>query len=136
MRRTQPTSNYTFYAISISLNESRALCSHGGLDAVEDEDRKRILHEIWRVTKNGGYFYFSSGNMDAMFQFCRVKLSKNPKSFAKMLARLLLVRLLNQEMWKQVRGKQGSLEHTIFNIGGHEWSLKTYFIKPEAQYTN
>ena len=111
------------------------LFSHGGLDAVEDEDRMRILHEIWRVTRNGGYFFFSSYNLDAMFQFCRVKLSKNPKVFAKMLVSLLLVRLSNQKMWKHVRGKQSSLEHTMFNIGGHEWGFKTYFIKSKAQYT-
>jgi ubiquinone/menaquinone biosynthesis C-methylase UbiE len=109
------------------------LCSHGGLDAVEDEDRKRILHEIWRVTKKGGCLYFSSGNLDAMFQFCRVKLSKNPKVFAKMLSSLLLVRLLNPEMWKHARSEKGNVKHTMFNFGGHKWSLKTYCIEPEAQ---
>jgi ubiquinone/menaquinone biosynthesis C-methylase UbiE len=109
------------------------LFSHGGLDSVEHEDRIRILHEIWRVGKKGGCFCFSTSNLDAMLPYCQLKFSKHPKVFARMFLRLLFVRLLNTEMWKQVRGKQGNLKHTMFIVGGHDWGVKTYCIKPEAQ---
>jgi ubiquinone/menaquinone biosynthesis C-methylase UbiE len=111
------------------------LFSHGGLDAVEHEDRLRILHEIRRVAKRGGYFSFSTSNLDAMLQFCQIKLSKNPKVLAKNLIRLLLIRQLNPQMWKYVRGKRKDLDHTMFIIGADDWGLKTYCIAPEAQVT-
>ena len=109
------------------------LFSHGGLDAVEHEDRLRILHEIHRVAMKGGYFCFSTSNLDAMLQYCQIKISKNPKVFAKELARLMLIRLLNPEMWKHARGKHTDSGHAMFIIGGDNWSLKTYCITPPAQ---
>jgi ubiquinone/menaquinone biosynthesis C-methylase UbiE len=109
------------------------LFSHGGLDAVEHEDRIRILHEIWRVAKGGGYFFFSTSNLDAMLQFCQIKLSTHPKVLARNLIRLLLIRQLNPQMWKYTRGKRKDLNHTMFIIGADNWGLKTYCITPEAQ---
>lgn len=38
--------------------------SFNGIDYVAHEDRLRILAEIYRVTKNGGYFCFSAHNRD------------------------------------------------------------------------
>jgi ubiquinone/menaquinone biosynthesis C-methylase UbiE len=109
------------------------LFSHGGLDAVEHEDRLRILHEIWRVAKRGGYFGFSTSNLNAMLQFCQIKLSIHPMVLARNLIRLLLIRQLNPQMWKYVRGKRKDLNHTMFIIGADDWGLKTYCITPEAQ---
>ena len=111
------------------------LFSHGGLDAVEHEDRIKILSEIGRVVKNGGYFCFSTSNLDAMLQYCRFSFSNNPQTLAKNLVKLLLIRLINPEMWKYVRGKKKDLQHTMFNVGGDNWSLKTYCVTPEAQLT-
>jgi ubiquinone/menaquinone biosynthesis C-methylase UbiE len=105
----------------------------GALDSVNHEDRIQILHEIRRVTREEGYFCFSSSNLDAMLHFCRVKPSKNPKILAKTLANLLLIRLLNPEMWLYVRGKQRNLKHTMFIVGDDDWGLRTYCISAEAQ---
>jgi ubiquinone/menaquinone biosynthesis C-methylase UbiE len=109
------------------------LFSYGGLDSVEHKDRIRILNEIWRVTKKDGQFCFSSSNLNSMFQFCRIKLSKNPRVFGRNLIRLLVIRLLNPEMWKIVRGKQRNVDHTMFIVGADNWGLKTYCITPEAK---
>jgi ubiquinone/menaquinone biosynthesis C-methylase UbiE len=109
------------------------LFSHGGLDAVEHKDRTRILHEIQRVAKEEGYFCFSTSNLDAMLQYCHIRLSKHPKVFTKKLVRVLLIRLLNSEMWKHVRGKHRNSGHTMFNVGAGKWSLTTYCITPKAQ---
>jgi ubiquinone/menaquinone biosynthesis C-methylase UbiE len=99
------------------------LFSSGGLDAVEHKDRIRILNEIKRVTREEGYFWFSTSNLNAMLQFSQVRLSKNPKSLAKELGALMLKRLLNTDMWKHNRGNQISSGHTMFIIGAGNWSL-------------
>lgn len=39
------------------------LFSHNGLDCVSHEDRIRVLSEVQRVTRPGGYFCFSSHNL-------------------------------------------------------------------------
>jgi ubiquinone/menaquinone biosynthesis C-methylase UbiE len=109
------------------------LFSHGGLDAVEHKDRIWILHEIYRVTREGGYFCFSTSNLDAMLRYCQIKLSKNPRVLGKELAKLILTRMLNPEMWNHVRGKSNNLEHTTLIVGANNWSLKTYCITPKAQ---
>jgi len=109
------------------------LFSHGGLDSVEHGDRIMILKEIWRICKNGGYFCFSTSNLDAISQHCRVKFAKNPKFFVRMLVRLLLIRILNPEMWAYSRGEKNNLQHTMFNVGGHDWGLKTHCITYKEQ---
>ncbi len=109
------------------------LFSFGGLDAVEHEDRIRILHEIWRVINRGGFFCFSTSNLDAMSQFCEIKLSANPKIVGKKMVELLLTRMLNPEIWAYSRGKRRSLKHTMHNIGGDFWSLKTYCVTASEQ---
>lgn len=109
------------------------LFSHGGLDAVENDDRIRILEEIRRVSKDRGYFFFSTANLDSMSQFCQMRGLKNPELFAKEIIRIMLIRLLNPEMWKYIKGKRRDLEHTMFIVGHHGWNLKTYCITPQAQ---
>lgn len=59
------------------------LFSFGDLDAVEHKDRIRILNEIWRVTRKGGLFCFSTSNLDTMSQFCKIRLTANPKLLGK-----------------------------------------------------
>jgi ubiquinone/menaquinone biosynthesis C-methylase UbiE len=111
-----------------------ALFSHGGLDAVDHEDRILILNGIHRVVKKAGFFCFSTSNMDAMLQFCRIDLTKNPRVFAMKAFELLLTRFLNPEMWDYSRGKRRNLEHTMFIIGPlGSWNLRTYCITTEAQ---
>jgi ubiquinone/menaquinone biosynthesis C-methylase UbiE len=105
----------------------------GALDSVEHEDRLRILHEIWRINRAGGYFCFATSNLAAMLQYCKAELSANPKILARTILKLLLIRCLNSEMWKHVRGKHSNLEHTMFITGADEWGLKTYCITPKAQ---
>jgi ubiquinone/menaquinone biosynthesis C-methylase UbiE len=109
------------------------LFSFGGLDAVEHKDRIRILNEIWRVLIKGGFFCFSTSNLDAMSQFCEIRLSRNPIILGEKTIKLLLTRLLNREMWAYGRGKRKDLKHTMYNIGGDFWSLTTYCITGSEQ---
>jgi len=109
------------------------LFSFGGLDAVEHENRIHILNEIWRITNKDGQFCFSSSNLNSMLQFCQLRFSRNPKVFGRNVIKLLLLRLLNSEMWNSVRGKQRNIDHTMFIAGADNWGLRTYCITPEAQ---
>ena len=109
------------------------LFSHGGLDAVEHSDRIKILHEIWRVCKKGGYFCFSTSNLEAVSNYCVVRLSRSPKVLVRGIFNLLLVRLLNPEIWAYRRGKRPRLKHAMYIIGGDNWGLKTYCISPSEQ---
>jgi ubiquinone/menaquinone biosynthesis C-methylase UbiE len=109
------------------------LFSHGGLDAVNHSDRIHILNEIYRICKKGGYFCFSTSNLEAVAKFCVVKLSSNPKVMARKIVSLLLVRLLNPEIWDYSRGKRMELKHSMYILGGHNWSLKTYCISLTEQ---
>ena len=109
------------------------LFSHGGLDAVEHVDREKILNEIRRVSKKDGYFCFSTSNLEGVSKFCDLELSKDPKVFARRIINLLLIRLINPEIWAYRRGKCPGLKHAMYNIGGDNWSLKTYCITPSEQ---
>ena len=110
------------------------LFSHGGIDAVGHNDRIRIFEEIHRVAKKNMLFSFSTSNLNSMYGICRLKLTKNPKILVKKVIRLLLVRLLNKELWLYCRGKNSSLKHTLFNIGlGNNWGLKTYCVTATEQ---
>jgi ubiquinone/menaquinone biosynthesis C-methylase UbiE len=109
------------------------LFSFGGLDAVEHEDRIRILCEIIRILKEGAFFCFSTSNLDALSQFCQIKLEANAKIIGEKAIALLLTRMLNPEMWVYCRGQQRNLKHMMYNIGGDFWSLKTYCITTSEQ---
>ena len=52
---------------------------------------------------------------------------------ARKIVNLLLIRLINPEIWAYRRGKCPVLNHAMYNIGGHNWSLKTYCITPSEQ---
>jgi ubiquinone/menaquinone biosynthesis C-methylase UbiE len=81
------------------------LFSHGGLDVVDHSDRLHILNEIRRVAKRNALFSFSTSNLNSMFGYCSIKISKNPKVLCKRVVKLLLVRLLNEELWLYCRVK-------------------------------
>lgn len=55
-----------------------ALFSFNGLDAVEHEERLKILHEIRRIIKKGGYFCFSTLNLNSRRRRPPVTFYKNP----------------------------------------------------------
>jgi ubiquinone/menaquinone biosynthesis C-methylase UbiE len=111
------------------------LFSNGGLDCVGHEDRISILHEIHRVVRNVGFFCFSTSNLDAMLQYCRIDLNKNLRVFTRKVVELLLTRFLNSEMWDYSRGKRSNLKYTMFIIGTRgDWRTKTYCTTLDAQF--
>ena len=69
------------------------LFSYNGIDYVNDEKRREILSEIFRVLKPGGYFLFSSHNLLAVDQLfsLRKQWSRNPIKFFRAIKKCLLL---------------------------------------------
>ncbi len=112
------------------------LFSSNGIDCVDHLDRIRILREIKRITKNHGYFLFSSLNLNALQGACSVSLSSNPTKFAQNIGeinRLLFLRLTNRYAWKMIRANPKELQYVIFNNGHYDFGLKLHYIDPGEQ---
>jgi len=112
------------------------LFSFNGIDCVDHADRIKILREINRVTKNRGYFLFSSHNLNALQSTCSFSLSSNPTNFSQnisKISRLLFLRLTNRHTWKIIRTNPKKLQYVIFNDGSYEFGLELHYIDPEEQ---
>lgn len=106
--------------------------SFNGIDYVNHIDRLTILQEIYRVTKPGGYFVFSSHNLRGIvpaFDY-RQQLSLNPvKTY------------VNGAIWGLLRGLNRGInmadlqtaEHLILRDESHNFRLQTYYIRPDIQ---
>jgi ubiquinone/menaquinone biosynthesis C-methylase UbiE len=111
------------------------LFSFNGIDYADHEDRMVIMREIRRLIRPGGYFCFSTHNLNVVLKdFFSVKLSKNPKLLIHRTRELLQMRLLNKgETWKVIRNASGAQQHLMINDGAHDFRLKTYFMTPVEQ---
>jgi ubiquinone/menaquinone biosynthesis C-methylase UbiE len=108
------------------------LFSFNGIDSISHSDRLRVWQEISRVGKSGGYFCFSSHNLQGMereFEW-RNKLSLNP--FAS---------YVNLVMWAILRWCNPSInleklkvsDYAIVRDEPHNFRLQTYYIRPQEQ---
>lgn len=108
------------------------LFSFNGIDYVSHADRLRILQEVCRVGKPGGYFCFSSHNLQAMereFDW-RNQFSCNPITAYSNLVMLLLLRGFN----RTIRPKQlNALTHAVIRDESHNFRLQTYYVRPQEQ---
>jgi SAM-dependent methyltransferase len=109
------------------------LFSFNGIDYMSHQDRLTALREISRVTKNGGFFCFSTHNLNIAFKLCTFRLSKNPVKLFMEARRLILMRLINKKSWKALRKRVGRQKYMIFNDGAHNFRLKTYYVTPTEQ---
>ena len=108
------------------------LFSFNGIDYVSHDDRLRILTEVHRVGVTGAIFCFSSHNLqgfDRAFDF-KSQWSFNPIATYTNLVILVILRVLNQPLSpKQVKG----LDYAIVKDESHNFSLDTYYIRPQEQ---
>ncbi|NJK99989.1 MAG: class I SAM-dependent methyltransferase [Spirulinaceae cyanobacterium SM2_1_0] len=108
------------------------LFSFNGLDYVSHGDRQQILQTIHRVSKPGGYFYFSSHNLQGIastFDY-RQQLRLNPLNTYVNLVMTTLLWLCNPTLSHQ---KLSTAEYAIVRDESHNFRLQTYYIRPTAQ---
>jgi len=98
------------------------LFSFNGIDAVEHEDRLKILGEIRRVIKKGGYFCFSTLNLNSRRRRRPITFYKNP------LLTLFDVYnfLLNGNFSKNTRNK-----HEMIFLKYRDFLTRLYFVLPD-----
>jgi ubiquinone/menaquinone biosynthesis C-methylase UbiE len=106
------------------------LFSYNGIDYLTHEDRVRALREIRRVGKPGGYFFFSTHNLNSDISVCfRVKLTLNPLKMAYRMWRVMALWALNWNLfWRSWKAS-----HLVIRDGTHGFALKTYYIRPLEQ---
>jgi len=109
------------------------LFSYNGIDYVDQDTRLKILNEVNRVLKPGGYFVFSTHNLqeiDRMFSLRR-RWTRNPITLVRRLRKWLLLNFKynSRELIRSLK----TLPFARFNDGAYDFGLTTYYIKPAAQ---
>lgn len=108
------------------------LFSFNGIDYVTHDDRLQILREIRRVGKPGGYFCFSSHNLQGIvgeFDFGR-QISWNPLKTYTNLVMSGLLRLFNPAV---TRDRLVNSSHLLIRDEPHNFRLWNYYIRPTVQ---
>lgn len=109
------------------------LFSYNGIDCVDHETRQKILSEINRVLKAGGYFLFSSHNLLAIEYLFSLKKqwSRNPINLFRRLRQCLLLNFKYNDR-KQIRNLKKQ-PFAVINDGSYDYTLSTYYITPSEQ---
>jgi SAM-dependent methyltransferase len=111
------------------------LFSYCGIDYVGHEDRLKILREVRRLLRKGGFFSFSTHNLNYFKQGCSVRLSGGFRNIPWLLSFLLINRLLNKEMWMILRDSSKNPQHLIISEPEPpRYTLKPYIITPVEQF--
>ena len=108
------------------------LFSFNGIDYISHEDRLKVLQEINRVGKSGGYFFFSSHNLQAIeksFNW-QSNLSLNPFKTYIDLVMFAFLRGLNSGISYQTIKENNS---AILRDESHNFRLTTYYIRASEQ---
>lgn len=103
--------------------------SFNGIDCVPFEDRSKILKEINRVLKPGGYFIFSSHNARNLQRKYSFRMPRNPLNYFKEKKRLSNIRERNGSM-EQYENKN---YFHLFDGVENDWTMPVLYIKPETQ---
>jgi ubiquinone/menaquinone biosynthesis C-methylase UbiE len=108
------------------------LFSFNGIDYVSHQERLKIFQEINRVGKPGGYFFFSSHNLQSLEKEfdVRKQLSLNPLKTYINLAMFSLLRLVNRSIdLAHIK----AADYVIVRDESHNFQLKTYYVRPKEQ---
>jgi len=108
------------------------LFSFNGIDYMSHCDRLKVFQEVQRVGKPGGYFFFSSHNLQGIEREFDIKahLSFNPLKTYVNLIMFAILRLMNRSTSLT---RLRALDHAILQDESHNFRLKTYYIRPAAQ---
>lgn len=108
------------------------LFSFNGIDVIPHRDRLQVLQEVRRVGKPGGYFCFSSHNLQGIERafHWQNQISFNPLKTYVNLVMLGLLRFFNRSISpQQIRNST----YEIIQDESHNFRLKQYYIRPQEQ---
>ncbi len=108
------------------------LFSFNGIDYTSHKERLTILEEISRVGKSGGYFFFSSHNLQGIEQQFDLgkQLSFNPlKAYVNLIMTALLYLFNRSVSTTQIKAS----DYLILRDESHNFRLQTYYIRPKEQ---
>jgi ubiquinone/menaquinone biosynthesis C-methylase UbiE len=75
------------------------LFSFNGIDYVSHEDRLKALKEVRRIGRSGGYFCFSTHNLNSdVEKSFTIKFSKNPIRILRNISKAFLLKILNSNI--------------------------------------
>lgn len=108
------------------------LFSHNGIDCVSHEDRLKILQQIQRVGRSGGYFCFSTHNLNwavNLFELRRM-ISLDPRLALRTAKRVALRCFYN---WRVRASAVKNSPYILFNDGAHHRKMQMHYIRPLEQ---
>ena len=105
------------------------LFSFNGLDAMAHEDRLACFREVHRVGRRGGYFSFSSHNLDAPTKPFSLRQSRAVTDIPLWVVRRIIFILRNREALGRIQAE----DHIIFNDTADGSRFLYYYIRPKAQ---
>jgi ubiquinone/menaquinone biosynthesis C-methylase UbiE len=108
------------------------LFSFNGIDVISHEDRLQVLKEVSRVGKPGGYFFFSTHNLQGLERELdwRNQITLNPVKTYVNLVMFALLRGFNRSISLQ-KIKRSNYE--VIQDEPHNFRLKQYYIRPQEQ---
>jgi ubiquinone/menaquinone biosynthesis C-methylase UbiE len=106
-----------------------AMFSLNGLDSVEHEDRLAILREVRRVIRKGGYFCFSTLNLNSWQLKPPFRFSKNPG----ILYRNIYNFLLNNKVWRTMKRTSRKPQHLMCYFRYKDFLFRNYYSTPSEQ---
>lgn len=108
------------------------LFSFNGIDYVSHQDRLKIFQEINRVGSPGGYFFFSSHNIQSLENEFDIQkqFSLNPLKTYVNLVMFSILHLVNRSL---NLGQIKAADHVIIKDESHNFKLNTYYIRPKEQ---
>lgn len=106
--------------------------SFNGIDNISHPERLEFLREVTRIGKPGGYFCFSTHNLQGIENDFSLnsKFSFNPLKTYVSLIMWAILRSFNRHLNCQ---SLSQLSHTVIRDESHNFRLKQYYIRPRAQ---
>ncbi|MBL7774364.1 MAG: class I SAM-dependent methyltransferase [Saprospiraceae bacterium] len=104
------------------------LFSFNSIDCVAPEDRDKVFHEAIRVSREGGYFVFSSHNLYYLRYMYALKWYPRWRELLYQFYRSAMLLYYNG-----LPGKYDNHDFAIIRNGIEHFSLNIYYSKPEYQ---
>jgi hypothetical protein len=108
------------------------LFSFNGIDYVPHQDRLRVFKEVRRVGTAGGFFCFSTHNLQALHHFeLKAQFCSGVGSTVKNISEWLVRRYYYNKIPSLDKLRRSA--YALVNDGVHRNALLTYYIRPAEQ---